>query len=136
MTELPGGDPAAACLSLAARARSGAQEIESLLSSRVDAPELQQLRSLASKLQQLGANAQTLAAKLGEERIASPELQRMLSAEVSECNDTAGTIVKQLMRIGPNTPREAISVATVTLYETFVDATTRVLAFVTQVLAM
>lgn len=136
MTESPAGDPAAACSSLAARARSGAQEIESLLSGRVDGPELHQLRSLAFKLQQLGTNAQTLATKLREGRVASAELQRMLSAEVSACNDTASTIIKQLMRISPNTPREAISVASVVLYETFAEATIKVLAFITQVLAM
>lgn len=130
------GDTVSACSSLAARARSGAQEIESFLSGRVDPAELHQLRSLAWKLQQLGMNAANLDKKLRDGQAASPELQRPLSTEVSQCNDTAAIIIKQLMRPGTDTPQDAVSVAAVLLYESFAEAATRFLAFAAQVLAM
>ena len=136
MTVSPAGDPVSACSSLAERARSGAQEIESFLSGRADAAELQQLRSLASKLQLLGTNAVNLERKLRDGRVATPELQQMLSTEVPQCDDTAATVIKQLRRLGADTPRDAISVATVLLYESVAEAATRFLAFVTQILAM
>ncbi len=136
MTASPTGDCTSACSSLATRARSGAQEIESFLSGRVGAAELYQLRSLASKLQQLGINAANLDKKLRDGQAASPELWRALSAEVTQCNDIAAVIIKQLMRLKTDTPREAVSAAAVLLYESFAEAATRFLTFATQVLAL
>ncbi|KAB5580333.1 ankyrin repeat-containing domain protein [Coniochaeta sp. 2T2.1] len=133
------GDTFTVCSSLATRARSGTQEIESFLSGRADAPEhqeFQQLRSLASKLQHLGRDAGILESKLrrNEEQPVSPELQRTLSAGVTVCNDAAGTITKQLMRLGTDTPREAIGVPTVLLYESAAEVAGRFMAFMTRVL--
>ncbi|KAB5563452.1 ankyrin repeat-containing domain protein [Coniochaeta sp. 2T2.1] len=133
------GDSLTVCSSLVTRARSGTQEIESFLSGRADAPEhqeLQQLRSLSSKLQQLGRDAAMLESKLrqNEGQPVSPKLQRTLSAGLTACNDAAGTIAKQLMRLGTEIPREAISVPTVLLYESAAEAVGRFMTFMTRVL--
>jgi hypothetical protein len=127
------------CSSLAKRALSVAQEIDSILHDKVDeagATEFQELRSLATKLQQLSKDADELQAGLRAALVISAELQTALSSQLPECDATAAVVNKQLMRLGKNTPRDAINVATILQYESFAESTMRFLFFTTQLLSM
>lgn len=138
MTATLATDLTSASSSLADRALSAAQEIESFLSRRVDEaePELQKLRQLSSKLQQLHKDATALQVRLRAVSGTSVELRAVLSTQLLACNDTAAIVIKQLMRLARDTPREAINVATVLLYEAFAESTTRFVFVATTLLSM
>jgi hypothetical protein len=138
MTAARETDLVSTCSNLADRALSAAQEIESFLSGRIDVaePELQKLRYLSTKLQQLHKDVGELQAKLRAASGTSRELQEVLSTQLPGCNDTATTVIKQLMRLARDTPREMINVATILLYESFAEATTRFVFLATTLLSM
>lgn len=139
MSEPPATDPVSICSSLAGRAISGAQEIKSILLDRVDDAEtieIQKLRLLGTKLQQLSTGVAELQAGLRAAFVTSAELQTSLSTQLLECDATAAIVAKQLMRLEKDTPRQAIKVPTVLQYESFAESTVRFLSFTTQLLSM
>lgn len=109
------------------------------LADRADdggATELEHLRSLATKLHQLSKGAEELPAALQAASVTLAELHIALAAQLSESEATAALVVKQIMRLGKQTPSKAIDVATVLQYESFAESTTRFLSFASHLLSM
>jgi ankyrin repeat protein len=134
-------DLTSTCSSLARRALSGAAQIRSVLpdianANDSEAAEHQRLRQLSRNLQQLSADVDRLQNKLREAPVISPKLQEVLSTRLLECDSTAATVLKELARLEKSTPREAISVASISQYEAFVDATIQFVSFATELLDM
>lgn len=131
-------DLVSACLSLAKRALLGAQEVNGILREREDevgATTFQELRSLATKFQQLNKAAEELQAGLRGALAISAELQMSLSTCLPECDATAASVNKQLMRLDKDTPGDAINEATVGQYMAFADVVTRFLISTAQLLS-
>ncbi|KIH93625.1 hypothetical protein SPBR_04134 [Sporothrix brasiliensis 5110] len=127
------------CASLAKRALSGAAEIESNFLDTTDetgAPVFQKLRRLTAKLQQLSKDADQLQAGLRTASAIAAKLRTVILAHVSKCDATAAIVVKELMRVGTTTPKDAINVAAVLQYESFLESTMRFLFFATQLLSI
>ncbi|KAI1871164.1 hypothetical protein JX265_001118 [Neoarthrinium moseri] len=125
----------ATCLRLAKQASSGAEEIENILVDRVneaETAELQNLRLLATKLQQLSNDAASLQEALQPHSILSDEFKATLSTQLSKCDATASIVIKQVMRLAKGTPREAINRAVIMQYELFAESTARLLFIATQ----
>lgn len=62
----------------------------------------------------------------------SPRLRAILSAHLVECDETGTVMSKQLMRLAPDTPTEAINMATVLQYESFFNNTAKLLALLSR----
>lgn len=121
----------ATCASLARWAESGSREVDALLADGGYA-DFSQLRPLSGRLHQLCDEAQRLKCGLDGPPAISSRLRAILSAHLVEC-DEAGTVMsKQLMRLAPGTPAEAIKMATVLQYEAFLNATAMLLALLTR----
>lgn len=139
MSYFPEIDLISTCTSLTGWAFSGARAIEDILLHRVDevgATELQKLRLLSTKLEQLSKDADQLQEGLRRASVTSVQLRTVISAQLSECDTTAAFVTKQLMRVGEDTPREAINVAAILQYESFSESTMGFLLFTTQLLSM
>ncbi|KFY32192.1 hypothetical protein V493_00428 [Pseudogymnoascus sp. VKM F-4281 (FW-2241)] len=116
MANSPSAECMSTCSSLGQRALSGALELDMFLADRADdggATELEHLRSLATKLHQLSKGAEELPAALQAASVTLAELHIALAAQLSESEATAALVVKQIMRLGKQTPSKAIDVATV-----------------------
>lgn len=124
-------------------ALSGVDEINNilLLLDREDDGEdtrLQRLRLLSTGLKKMAKNAESLRDHRLQNALSvvSPQLQTVLSAQLPECDTAAAMLLKQLLRIGNDTPREAINVQTLLAYDAFVEATARFLVLVRQLMTV
>lgn len=126
------------CSSLAARATSGAREINGVLTDHSDqseALEFQKLQLLSTKLQKLAVDAQAFGDKVRSAQVVSLDLQTTLSAHLPELDTSSATLTKQVMRVGRDTPREAINVAVLLQYEVFLDVSASFLTLMIHLLS-
>ncbi|KAK7917797.1 hypothetical protein PG985_011405 [Apiospora marii] len=121
----------ATCASLVRWAESGSREVDGLLAEGGYA-EFSQLRPLASSLHQLRDEAHRLKCGLEGPPAMSSRLRAILSAHLVECDEAGTFMSKQLMRLAPNAPTESINMATVLQYESFLNATARLLALLSR----
>ncbi|KAK8071322.1 hypothetical protein PG997_011525 [Apiospora hydei] len=123
----------ATCASLVRWAESGSREVDGLLSEGAYA-DFSQLRPLSNGLHQLGSDAHRLKDGLDAAPAMSSRVRSILSGHLAECNAAGSIISKQLMRLAPDTPTEAINMATVLKYESFLNATVKLLAILSRTL--
>lgn len=121
----------ATCASLVKWAESGSREVDELLAEGGYA-DFSQLRPLAGSLRQLCDEAHRLKRGLDSPAAMSSRLRAILSAHLVECDEASSVMTKQLMRLTPDTPTEVINMATVLQYESFLNATAKLLALLSR----
>ncbi|KAK8024498.1 hypothetical protein PG993_012564 [Apiospora rasikravindrae] len=126
------------CASLARCAESGSREVDGLLSEGNAAQgayaEFSQLRPLSNGLHQLCNDIYRLKDGLEGTPAMSSRLRSILSGHLAECNAAGFIVSKQLMRLAPDTPTEAINMATILQYESFLNATVKLLQLLSRIL--
>ncbi|KAK7946950.1 uncharacterized protein PG986_011271 [Apiospora aurea] len=123
----------AACASLVRWAESGSREVDGLLCEGAYA-DFSQLRPLSNGLHQLGSDAHRLKDGLDAAPAMSSRLRSILSGHLAECNAAKSIVSKQFMRLAPDTPTDAINMAIVLQYESFLNATIKLLALLSRTL--
>ncbi|KAK8102077.1 hypothetical protein PG984_015223 [Apiospora sp. TS-2023a] len=121
----------ATCASLVRWAESGSREVDGLLAEG-GYSDFSQLRPLSGNLRQLCDEAHRLKRGLESPPAMSSRLRAILSAHLVECDETGAVMMKQLMRLTPDTPTEAINMATILQYESFLNTTAKLLAILSR----
>ncbi|KAI8625558.1 ankyrin repeat-containing domain protein [Xylariaceae sp. FL1651] len=127
------------CSKLAERALSGVSEIENILlerGSELQETSLQNIKSLLAKLQQANKDvAQFQDLLRNASSTISPGLRAVMSAQLPECDTVTAIMIKQLMRLGRDTPWEKVNLGALRQYESFLGLTIEFLSFATQLLS-
>ncbi|KAI1264604.1 ankyrin repeat-containing domain protein [Xylariaceae sp. FL1019] len=127
------------CSKLVDRASSGAIEIGNILNDRgteLHTTGLQELSGLSTKLHELELEAAQLQDALHSATVISPAVRSSISAQLPECDTAAAIMIKQLMRIGSETPREQISVPTIAQYDFFLESLVKWTSFSTRLMRL
>ncbi|KAI0150532.1 ankyrin repeat-containing domain protein [Xylariaceae sp. FL1272] len=121
------------CSKLVDRASSGAIEVGSILHDRGLEEEL---RELSTKLHELELEAAQLKDALQSATVISAAVRSSVSAQLPECDTAAAIMIKQLMRVGNETPREQINVPTIAQYGLFLDSLVKWTSFSTRLIQL
>ncbi len=127
----------ATCGTLSHRALSITVELDDILEHGIFAIHIsQQLKSLSAKLVQFKNAVDQLRESLSGSPSFSDEFQHVLSESLSNCDGAVAVMSKQIKRIGPETPTEAINLGTSSQYEALLESYSNLFAFETQLLSV